>query len=165
MKKFSLVALFLFMSLIFSFEIIHAQVQTNVTDKLIEIKEIRQSIRHHLRSNKKIEGEIEKKSKQIEKVLVRLPENSLVSQQVVDQELNPKLESIMTQLMQIGEYETISWKYLNTGNKQLKNKKYDAGIKSLKQADIALKEKNEAMIRFKEDLDEFLVFINSLQHK
>jgi hypothetical protein len=165
MKKISLVVLLLFMSLIFSFEIIHAQVQTDVADKLVEIKEIRQSIRHHLKNNKKLEGEIEKKSKQIEKVLVRLPENSLVSQQVVDQELNPKLEGIMTQLMQISEYETASWKYLNRGNKQLQNKKYDAGIKSLKQADIALKDKNEVMIRFKEDLDEFLVFVNSLQHK
>ena len=165
MKKISLVVLLFFMSLIFSFEIIHAQVQTDASDKLVEIKEIRQSIRHHLKNNKKLEGKIEKKSKQIEKVLVKLPENSLVSQQVVDEELSPKLEGIMTQLMQIGEYETASWKHLNRGNKQLQNKKYDAGIKSLKQADIALKEKNEVMIRFKEDLDEFLVFINSLQHK
>jgi peptidoglycan hydrolase CwlO-like protein len=108
MKKFSLVVLLLFVSFVFSFDIIHAQVQTDSADKLVEIKEIRQSIKHHLKNIKKLEGEIEKKSEQIEKVLVKLPENSLVSQQVVDQELNPKLEGIMTHLMQIGEYETAS---------------------------------------------------------
>lgn len=165
MKKISLVVLLFFMSLIFSSDIIHAQVETDAADKLAQIKEIRQSIKNHLKNNKKLEGEIEKKSKQIEKVLVKLPENSLVSRQVVDEQLSPKLEGIMTQLMQIGEYETASWEHLNRGNKQLKNKKYDAGIKNLKQADTALEHKNEVMISFKQDLDEFLAFIDSLQHK
>jgi hypothetical protein len=165
MKKVSLFVLMLFMSLIFSFDIVHAQVPTDDVNKLVQVKGIRQSIRQHLKANQKIEGQIEKKSKQIEKVLVKLPENSVVSQQVIDEQLNPKLEGIMTHLMQIGEYETASWEHLNKGNKQIKNKKYTEGIKNLKQADTALKNKHEVMVRFMEELDDFLVFIDSLQHK
>lgn len=165
MKKFSLFVLLLFMSLIFSVDIIHAQVLTDDADKLTQIKEIRQSIKQHLKANRKLEKQIERKSKQIEKVLVELPKDSLVPQRVIDEELSPKLEGIMTQLMQIGEYETASWEHLNRGNKQIKNKKYNEGIKNLKQADTALKNKYELMIGFMEDLDEFLVFIDSLQRK
>jgi hypothetical protein len=165
MKKISFFILLLFMSLIFSFDTIHAQVPTDDVNKLVQVKGIRQSIRQHLKANHKLENEIEKKSKQIEKVLVKLPENSLVSQQVIDEEISPKLEGIMTHLMRVGEYETASWEHLNRGNKQIENKKYNAGIKNLEQADTALKNKHEVMIIFKKDLDEFLVFIESLQHK
>ncbi len=165
MKKFSLFVLLLFMTLMFSFDIIHAQVSDDDADKLVQIKQIRQSIKHHLKSDEKLENQIERKSKKVERVLVKIRKDNIVSQQIVDEQLSPKLEGIMTQLMQISEYETASWEYLNRGNKQIENKKYSAGIKNLKQANTALKNKHEIMISFREDLDELLVLIDSVQQK
>lgn len=165
MKKNGVLMMSLIMFFTFSFDIIHAQELSGEAEKLSQIKELRESIKQHLKDNKKIEIQIEKSSKKVEKVLVKLPQNSLVSQEIIDEQISPKLEMIMSQLMQVGEYETSSWKHLNTANRLIKNKKYDAGVKHLGKANADLQEKHELMIVFEQDLEEFLIFINSLQHK
>jgi hypothetical protein len=169
MKKPLLVSFSIFMILVFSFSAINAkvmaQVQNDNSKKLSEIKEIRHSIKLHQKTNEKIEKQIERKSKQVEKILVSLGKSSLVSQQVIEEQLNQKLEVIMTELMQIGEYETASWKHLNAANRQIKAKKYNAGIKNLNLADKNLENKHEALIIFNNELDAFLTFLKSLQYK
>lgn len=169
MKKRLVVSFSIFMMLIFSFSAIDAramaQVESDNSKKLAEIKEIRHSIKLHQKSNEKIEKQIERKSKDVEKVLVSLGQSSLVSQHVIEEQLNQKLEVIMTELMQIGEYETASWKYLNAANRQIKAKKYNAGIKNLNLADKSLVNKHEALIVFNNELDGFLTFLKSLQYK
>jgi hypothetical protein len=165
MKKLYIFFLSFFMMLVFSFNSINAQPLNEDSEKLSQIKEIRQSIKHHLKTNEKLETQIMKKSRQIEKLLVKLPQDSHISQEVIDNELTPKLEGIMTELMQIGEYGTASWEHLKKGNNQIKNKKYNAGIKNLQLADKALQNKHELLERFNEDLDSFLLFLKSLQHK
>jgi tetratricopeptide (TPR) repeat protein len=169
MKKAKIFNLSLFVAIIFFFNIIEVQAISQIpadnSKELSQIKEIRQSIKHYQKANEKLENKIEIKSKQIEKVLIKLPENSVLSQENVEEQLSLRLEGIMTQLMQIGEYETASWEYLKAGNKQINAKKYNNGIKNLKQAENALKNKNEMLSIFKEDLDAFLVFLNSLQYK
>jgi hypothetical protein len=56
MKKLSLLVLSIFMLFAFSFNIIHVQAKSNDADKLVQIKEIRKSIRHHLKANERQMG-------------------------------------------------------------------------------------------------------------
>jgi peptidoglycan hydrolase CwlO-like protein len=165
MKKINIFVLSLLMILIFSFDVIHGQTLANDADKLVQVKEIRQSIKHHLKANEDIENKIERKSRQIDKMLVKLSEDNLIPQKVIDEQLNPRLEEIMTELMQVGKYERAAWRHMKRGNNLVKNKKYNEGIKHLREADTALKNKHEAMMKFAEELDAFLTFLNSLQNK
>lgn len=165
MRRINIFFLSILMILVFTFDTIYAKALIDEADKLSQIKEIRQSIKNNLRANEKIENQIDRKSRQIEKVLVKLSKSNMVSQKVIDEQVNPKLEGIMTQLMQIGEYESSSWENLKKGNNQIRSKKYSIGIKYLKQADADLKNKYNKMVDFKSDLDSFFIFINSLQYK
>jgi hypothetical protein len=165
MKKLSLVSLAILTLIIFSFNAIDVKAVGESSEKLAKVKEIRQSIKHHQKTNKKIESDIERKSMQVEKILNSITENSLVSQQFVEEQLNQKLEGIMTDLMKIGEYETAAWKHLKIANKQIKAKKYDTGIKHLSWANENLQNKHEALIVFDNELDILLTFLKSLQYK
>jgi hypothetical protein len=133
--------------------------------KLEQIKEKRADIKKHERLNKKLENQVKKKDQQIDRLLVELYENNLIPQEMIENQMNDKLEFIMSQAMQIGEEDMAYWKHIKKANRQIEAKKYDLGIKNLDYALGNLEKRHEMLINFLKDLDDFHVFLNSLQHK
>jgi len=98
-------------------------------------------------------------------MLVEFSKSSIVPKETVEAQLSGRLEMIMTQLMQIGEVESDSWKNLKTANNHIEAKEYDIGIGYLDNAIKNLEEKSGMMMVFSNNLDEFIVFLNSMQYK
>ncbi|MBL4937288.1 hypothetical protein JK636_16285 [Clostridium sp. YIM B02515] len=136
-----------------------------VAQKLELIKEKRAHIKELLKENEKLEKQIDKKSRQVDKILVEFSKSSIVPKETVEAQLSGRLEMIMTQLMQIGEVESDSWKNLKTANNHIEAKEYDIGIGYLDNAIENLEEKSGMMMVFSDNLDEFIVFLNSMQYK
>ncbi len=137
----------------------------STSQKLELIKEKRTRIKELLKENEKLERQIDKKSRQLDKMFVEFFKSSIVPKETVEAQLSGRLEMIMTQLMQIGEAESDSWKNLKTANKHIEAKEYDIGIGYLDSAIENLEEKSGMMMVFGDNLDEFIVFLNSLQYK
>jgi hypothetical protein len=160
-----LLALLLF----FSFDVVKAQNSLNPSnedsEKITLAAEKRKIIREHQKANEKLETLIEKKSKKIEKILIELPNNTLIPDEVLQNQLDGKMDFIMNHLMQIGDVELSAWDNLNSGNRLINNKKYDAGLKKLDKSISNLERKHELLNHFITELDELLAFLNSIQNK
>ena len=168
MKKWQLFIVSLLIMLFMSFDVAQAKSyvqQADNTTKLELIKEKRQIVKKHQKANEKLKKQVGRKSKQIDKALIELSESSVVPQKIIEEQLNAKLEGIMSQLMQIGDVESASWKHLNMANKQIEMKKYDAGIKNLDKTITSLETQHELLISFSTSMDELLAFVNSLKNK
>lgn len=169
MKKWRLFVVVLIVVLLTSFQAVKASSTTQLvqekTQKLDQIKEKRRQIKDHLKENQQLEKEVEKKSKKIDKLLVDFSRSKLIQNQSIEEQIMEKLEALMTDLMQIGEVETASWKHLKMANKQIKAENYDLGIKNLDKTISNLLAKHEMLISFSEKLDEFITYLNSLQYK
>jgi hypothetical protein len=138
---------------------------TEATEQQELAKAKRGLIKSHQKSNKKLEKKIEIKSKKIEKILVTLPEDSLIPDSVIESQLGGKMEIMMDHLMQIGEVELSAWDNLKSGNKLIEAKKYSAGLKKLDIAIKNLETKHEMLIVLNQDFDDFIAFLNSIQAK
>lgn len=164
-----LLAVLLVLIIFFSFDTVKAHALLSPLgenpQKITLAKEKRAVIKEHQTANKKLEKQIELKSKKLENILVKLPEDNLIPEEVLQNQLGGKMELIMDHLMQIGELELSAWDKLKTGNNLINNQKYDSGLNKLDEAIIDLEQKHEMLVNFIADLDELLTFFSSTQQK
>jgi hypothetical protein len=162
-------AIFLVLILFFSIDTVKAQTSLaphgENPEKIALAKEKRSVIKELQKTNKKLEKQVEIKSKKLENILVKLPEESLIPEEILQNQLGGKMELIMDHLMQIGEVELSAWDNLKAGNNLINNHKYDVGLKKLNRAISDLEQKHEMLVNFIADLDELITFLSSTQEK
>ncbi|ERI95080.1 hypothetical protein HMPREF1982_00478 [Clostridiales bacterium oral taxon 876 str. F0540] len=169
MRRWQAFILFFLVLIFISFNIeginVSAKEADSAAQKFEIIKEKRARVKELLKENEKLEKQIDKKSRQVDKLFVEFSKSGIVPKETVEVQLSGRLEMIMTQLMQIGEVESDSWKNLKSANKNIEAKEYDIGIGYLDNAIESLEEKSGMMLLFSENLDEFIVFLNLMQYK
>lgn len=168
MKKNGLIVLSMLMLLFFHFDIAKAQQLTppkNDNAQLMEIKEKRKLITKHLQKNKELENLVEIKSKKVEDLLVKVPENKVIPQAILQNQIGQYMDIIMNHLSRISEQEKIMWESINAANKDINKKNYTSGIKKLDRTIDALEKKYEYLTVFNKDLDDLLSFFSTIQQK
>jgi RNAse (barnase) inhibitor barstar len=141
------------------------EVKAEKVQLMEQIKEKRQIIKQHKKVNAKLEKQVEKKSKDIEVMLVTVGKSNLVLEQQFESKFGERLDVIMDELMGIGNLERAMWKHLKMANRQIKSEKYEAGLKNLDRAINELEKKYKILIELDKSLDELSVFLKSVQYK
>lgn len=169
MKNWKRVLLSMLMLVFFSSNLVYAssiyEMPMENTKHEEHIKEKRNIIKEHKKMNTKLEKQIDKKLKQIEKLFVDLSKSNIAAQEEFEQRLGEKMEVIMDELLSIGEIETSMWDVLKTANRQIKAGKHEAGIKNLDKAIGKLEMKHHKLMELSESLDELITFLKSVQLK
>ncbi len=169
MRKWKLALLSMLMIIFFSSNIVYAKsiFETTMENPHHEehVKEKRDMIKHHKKMNKKLEKQIDKKLKEVEKIFIELSNNNIVAQEEFEKNLDKKMNVIMNELMEISEVEMSMWNTLKTANRQLKAGNHESGMKNLNKTIEQLEKKHEMLVKFSQTLDEFIIFLKSVQHK
>lgn len=156
------------MLIFFSFDTAKAQTANPPEEnsaQLLEIEEKRNIIKEHLQKNKELEDIVEKKSKKVEDLLVKVPEITIVPQELLQSQIEERMDTIFAHLTEISEQEGIMWRSINSGNRDIEAKRYSAGIKKLNKTINALEAKYTHLTEFNSDLDDILAFLSSIQQK
>ncbi|WP_127837137.1 hypothetical protein [Clostridium prolinivorans] len=168
MKKYKLCLLLPLVILFFSFDIVSAKSLISNEDNnplILEIEEKRKLIKKQFEINKNLETKVEKKSKQAEDLLVKVPENAVIPQDILNQQIDERMDVIMNHLYKIGEQERLVWENINAANDNINAKNYSEGIKGLDKTLTALEKKYKYLVEFDADLDDLLSFLSTIDEK